>query len=68
MNLSDHRKAIDKLDGQIVQLLNERTRHVLDIGDIKLKAGEEIYAPHRERAVFDRVCGHSSATRRRLLG
>jgi chorismate mutase/prephenate dehydratase len=60
LNLSDHRKAIDKLDAQIVRLLNKRTRHVLDIGDIKLKAGEEIYAPHRERAVFDRVCGHNA--------
>jgi chorismate mutase / prephenate dehydratase len=29
---------------------------VLAIGEIKLKAGEEIYAPHRERAVLDRVC------------
>jgi chorismate mutase/prephenate dehydratase len=48
--------AIDKLDAHIVRLLNERTRHVLAIGDIKLKAGEEIYAPHRERAVFESVC------------
>ena len=56
MNIPEHRKAIDKLDAQIVKLLNERTRHILEIGDIKLKAGEEIYAPHRERAVFQRVC------------
>jgi chorismate mutase/prephenate dehydratase len=56
MSLPEHRKAIDKLDSQIVKLLNERTRHVLEIGDLKLKAGEEIYAPHRERAVLDRIC------------
>jgi chorismate mutase/prephenate dehydratase len=56
MNIPEHRKAIDKLDAQIVKLLNERTKHVLGIGEIKLKAGEEIYVPHRERAVFDRVC------------
>ena len=30
---------------------------MLAIGDMKLAAGEEIYAPHRERAVLDRVCG-----------
>ena len=60
MNLSKHRKAIDQLDAKIVRLLNDRTRHVLAIGEIKLKAGEEIYAPHRERAVFDRVCGHNA--------
>jgi chorismate mutase/prephenate dehydratase len=56
MNIPEHRKAIDKLDVQIVSLLNERTEHVLRIGDIKLKAGEEIYAPHRERAVLQRIC------------
>src|SRR5262252_640132 len=55
MNIPEHRKAIDKLDAQLVRLLNERTRHILAIGEIKLKAGEEIYAPHRERAVLNRV-------------
>ena len=56
MNIPEHRKAIDRLDADIVKLLNERTRHVLAIGELKLKAGEEIYAPHRERAVFERIC------------
>ena len=56
MNIPEHRKAIDKFDAQLVRLLNERTKHVLAIGEIKIKAGEEIYAPHRERAVLDRIC------------
>ena len=56
MNIPEHRKAIDRLDAHIVRLLNERTKHVLAIGDMKLKAGEEIYAPHRERAVLQRIC------------
>src|SRR5207249_7333573 len=56
MNIPEHRKAIDRLDAKIVKLLNERTGHVLEIGAIKLKAGEEIYAPHRELAVLQRVC------------
>jgi chorismate mutase / prephenate dehydratase len=56
MNIPEHRKAIDKYDAQLIRLLNERTKHVLAIGEIKLKAGEEIYAPHRERAVLDRIC------------
>jgi len=55
LSIPEHRKAIDKLDEQLVRLLNDRTRHVLAIGDIKRKAGEEIYAPHRERAVLDRI-------------
>jgi chorismate mutase / prephenate dehydratase len=56
MSIAKHRKAIDECDAKIVQLLNERTKHVLAIGEIKLKAGEEIYAPHRERAVLRRIC------------
>src|SRR5881296_347825 len=55
MTIPEHRTAIDKLDAHIVKLLNERTKHVLAIGEIKLKAGEEIYAPHRERAVLHRI-------------
>src|SRR5215469_4532406 len=56
MNIPEHRKAIDKVDAHLVKLLNERTKHVLAIGEIKRKAGEEIYAPHRERAVLQRIC------------
>jgi chorismate mutase/prephenate dehydratase len=59
VNILEHRKAIDRLDEQIVKLLNDRTRHVLAIGEIKLKAGEEIYVPHRERAVLQRICHHN---------
>ena len=55
MSIPEHRKAIDQIDQKIVELLNQRTRHVLEIGAIKLKAGEEIYAPHRERAVLQKV-------------
>lgn len=55
VNITEHREHIDRIDAQIVNLLNERTRHALAIGSIKLKSGDEIYAPHRERAVFQRV-------------
>ncbi len=55
MNIPEHRKAIDKLDAQIVRLLNERTRHVLQIGELKIEVGEAIYAPQRERMVLQRL-------------
>jgi chorismate mutase/prephenate dehydratase len=55
MSILDHRKAIDRIDQQIIRLLNERTKRALDIGAIKVKQGEEIYAPHRERAVLNRI-------------
>ena len=55
MTLQEHRQAIDSLDAEIVKLLNERTQHVLEIGSIKLRLGQEIYAPHRERIVLQRI-------------
>lgn len=55
MTIPEHRKAIDALDAKLVELLNERTKHVLGIGEIKRKAGEEIYVPSRERQVFQRI-------------
>jgi len=55
MSLAEHRKAIDRIDARIVDLLNERTRRVLEIGQLKLKSHQETYAPHRELAVLERV-------------
>jgi chorismate mutase/prephenate dehydratase len=60
MNIPEHRKIIDQLDERIVTLLNERTQHVLAIGDIKVKSGEEIYAPHREQAVLGRLAKNNA--------
>ena len=60
MTIPEHRKAIDALDAKLVALLNERTKHVLGIGEIKRKAGEEIYVPSRERQVFQRILKKNS--------
>lgn len=60
MSIPEHRKAIDALDAKLVALLNERTKHVLGIGEIKRKAGEEIYVPSRERQVFQRILKKNS--------
>jgi chorismate mutase/prephenate dehydratase len=49
------RNKIDAIDAKLVQLLNERTKLVLQIGRIKHETGGEIYAPDREEAVFRRV-------------
>ncbi len=56
MSLPEHREAIDKLDRQIIKLLNERTKHACAIGEYKLQHGQEIYAPHREQQVLKRIC------------
>lgn len=49
------RKKIDKLDGQITRLLNQRAALALVIGKIKQQSRAETYAPDREKAVLDRI-------------
>jgi chorismate mutase/prephenate dehydratase len=53
--LQQLRQRIDAIDGKLVRLLNDRTRLVLQIGQLKQATGGEIYAPDREEAVFQRV-------------
>jgi chorismate mutase/prephenate dehydratase len=55
MSLEELRKRIDELDQQLVQLLNERARVVVEIGKLKSKADKPIYAPDREKEVFDSI-------------
>ena len=55
MNLEHLRKNIDALDGDIMRLLNERTRLALEAGKLKTEAGKEIYAPERESEIYRRI-------------
>ena len=55
MNIHNLRKRIDALDGRLVKLLNERTQVAGEIGKVKRRLGEEIYAPEREEDVLKRV-------------
>ncbi len=55
MSLEELRKRIDELDQQLVQLLNERARFVVEIGKLKSKSDRPVYAPDREKEVFDKL-------------
>ena len=55
MSLDELRKKIDELDYQLVKLLNERARVVVDIGKLKNKTDKPVYAPDREKDVFARI-------------
>jgi len=55
MSLEELRKRIDELDHQLVRLLNERARVVVEIGKLKSKTDKPIYAPDREKEVFARI-------------
>jgi len=54
-DLRSFRERVDRLDRQIVELLNERAKLVVDIGRVKRDSGIPIYAPHREQEVLRRV-------------
>jgi len=55
MSLEELRNKIDELDQQLVQLLNERARVVVEIGKLKNKTDKPVYAPDREKKVIARV-------------
>ena len=59
-DLEQLRIDIDKIDRQLIQLINERAQHVVEVGRIKRGAGIPIYAPHREAAVLKKVTGLNS--------
>jgi chorismate mutase len=58
--LEEYRVTIDDLDRRIVELLNERTRVVEDIGRVKRSAQLPIYEPRREDQVYENI-SHASA-------
>jgi chorismate mutase/prephenate dehydratase len=58
--LADLRTRIDALDRQLVNVINERSRLVVEVGKHKQRHGIPIYAPHREAQVLKRVLGHNS--------
>ena len=55
MSLEELRKKIDELDHQLVKLLNERARVVVEIGKLKTKTDKPVYSPDREKEVFARI-------------
>jgi chorismate mutase/prephenate dehydratase len=54
-DLKKYRKTIDRIDGKIVELLNERAKNVLKIKAVKAKVDIHFYSPHREMEVYRRV-------------
>lgn len=53
--LAKLRQTIDRLDGRLVKLLNERASAVVEIGKHKRGTNTPIYAPHREAQVLEKV-------------
>src|SRR5712675_2662061 len=56
MSIDDWRRRIDKLDSELLRLLNERARIALKVGESKKEAGASLCDHTREREVIERLC------------
>lgn len=59
MELDELRKAVDKIDDRILQLLNDRMGLVKKIGAIKSTSGSTIYRPEREKNIIERLVSNA---------
>jgi chorismate mutase len=57
LKIEDWRDEIDRLDEQLVKLLNARSQCAIELGRIKRGLGLAIYSPDREREVIAHVTG-----------
>ena len=55
MNIKELRTKIDKIDSDILQLLDERMDFVHEIGLIKSASKESVYRPEREKEIIERL-------------
>ena len=55
MKLSSLRAKVDRLDDQLVRLLEQRSEIAHEIGRQKLASGQAVFVPAREAALFRRV-------------
>ncbi|MEK6699411.1 MAG: prephenate dehydratase [Nitrospirota bacterium] len=53
--IQELRKKIDELDDRLLDLLNERARIVIEIGNIKKNEKLEFHSPSREREILERL-------------
>ena len=53
--IEEHRAQIDEIDAKIVELLNERAMHSLQIRDLKPGARMGLYDPRREEEILQKV-------------
>lgn len=58
-DLARCRESIDELDLRLLEILNERTAVVEEIGRIKQKLRLAIYEPKREEEVLENVTAHN---------
>ena len=53
--LDELRKKVDRIDNQLIDILNERMSVIHEIGEIKRSDKTAIYRPEREKQIIDRL-------------
>lgn len=57
--LKEFRAEIDAIDDQILDLLNNRAKVVVQVGKAKQGEQSDFYVPSREKAIYDRLTLHN---------
>lgn len=55
MDLQEIRKKLDKIDGEIVRLFEERMKLCADVAQFKIQTGKAVYDPQREKEKIETV-------------
>jgi chorismate mutase len=55
------RRAIDDIDVKILDLVSERVKVVLAVGDYKRARAMSAYDPERERQMLERLCARAQS-------
>jgi 3-deoxy-7-phosphoheptulonate synthase/chorismate mutase len=53
--IEDLRSRVDKVDRELIRILNERARIVQEIVSIKAEAGKPLFDPRREEEILQKV-------------
>ena len=54
------RKKIDEVDNKLIDLLNERARIVIEVGNIKKTEKLDFHSPSREREILERLAARNT--------
>jgi chorismate mutase-like protein len=55
MTIEDWRAKIDALDKQVLDLLTERVKCVIEVGKIKGQQNAQVFNPERERQIIQKL-------------
>jgi chorismate mutase/prephenate dehydratase len=59
-DVQHYRREIDRLDDEILRLLNERSKNVIEIGKLKRQSDANLHTPRREAEIVERLMQENS--------